>query len=235
VSYGAVYYKVITMDWNRDGEVDTSELRLTGLILAQSAMVGLAVGVFDSGVWLPAGASGDSWMNGMTYAMGALAVQMLGFYIFKMFFEQSMQQRVYQQNRQREYEMRLRGMQSDHEQRRMELELRIQEMQLQKDLAVFQNNPQAMENFLSQQNQNNIPPTVPQSGGSMSLGLDTLTQQNVTPPRNLDAVSEQAYNHAINNYVPTPEELNALANDLEKEPNVRLKKDGTPDLRYKKK
>ena len=85
------------MDWNRDGEVDTSELRLTGLILAQSAMVGLAVGVFDSGVWLPAGASGDSWMNGMTYAMGALAVQMLGFYIFKMFFEQSMQQRVYQQ------------------------------------------------------------------------------------------------------------------------------------------
>jgi hypothetical protein len=188
------------MDWNRDGEVDTSELRLTGLILAQSAMVGLAVGVFDSGVWLPAGASGDSWMNGMTYAMGALAVQMLGFYIFKMFFEQSMQQRVYQQNRQREYEMRLRGMQSDHEQRRMELELRIQEMQLQKDLAVFQNNPQALENFLSQQNPNNIPPT----------------------------------NHAINNYVPTPEELNALANDLEKESNVRLKKDGTPDLRYKK-
>ena len=68
----------------------------------------------------------------------------------------------------------------------------------------------------------------------MSLGLDTLTQQNITPPRNLDGASEQAYNHAINNYVPTPEELNALANELEREPNVRLKKDGTPDLRYKK-
>ena len=33
------------MDWNADGQVDNAELRLTGLILAQSALIGVAVGV----------------------------------------------------------------------------------------------------------------------------------------------------------------------------------------------
>ena len=61
-------------------------MKMTGLILAQSALVGVAVGVYDAGIWLPAGSAGDSWVNGMTYSMGALAVQTIAYYFFKMFF-----------------------------------------------------------------------------------------------------------------------------------------------------
>ena len=37
---------------------DTDDMKMTGLILAQSALVGIAVGVFASGLWLPAGSDG---------------------------------------------------------------------------------------------------------------------------------------------------------------------------------
>lgn len=209
------------MDWNADGEIDNSELRLTGLILAQSALIGVAVGVFDSGIWLPSGESQDSWVNGMTYSMAALAVQIVAFYLFKMFFEQSMRQRVSMQNRQKEYEMRIRGMQGDHEQRRMELQLRVQEMQLERDLAAFKQNPTGYFQ------QPTSPPELQQHStpsGAMSLGLDTLAQQpqSVVPPRNLDEIYQLA--DSLQN-MPTP--------PPDGKPTTKLKKDGTPDLRYK--
>ena len=39
----------------------SQDMKMTGLILAQSALVGVAVGVYDAGIWLPAGSAGDSW------------------------------------------------------------------------------------------------------------------------------------------------------------------------------
>ena len=195
------------MDWNRDGQVDSSELRLTGLILAQSALIGVAVGVFDSGIWLPAGQTGDSWVNGMTYSMAALAVQVLAYYLFKMFFEQGMMQRVNQQNMQRDRDMRLRSIQSEHEQRRIDMELRIQEMQLQRELAMFSQNPEAWA--ATQQASSSTSPST-SSGGAMSLGLDSLATN-------------------------IPESTTYIApRSLDENPSIPLKKDGTPDLRYKK-
>ena len=34
------------------GQESDAEIRLMGLILSQSALIGVAVGVFDSGLWL---------------------------------------------------------------------------------------------------------------------------------------------------------------------------------------
>lgn len=208
------------MDWNNDGQVDNAELRLTGLILAQSALIGVAVGVFDSGIWLPAG-DGDHIVNGMTYAMGALAVQILAYYVFKMFFEQSMKVRVNTQNLQREREIRLRSMQTEHEQRRIDMELRIQEMQLERELMAYKQNP----SLLLQETVTVPVPPKPQNT-VMSLGLDKLgnNQQEYTAPR------------VVQNPGVTTLSLNQMADDLveeEKKSKVRLKKDGTPDLRYK--
>lgn len=68
-----------------------AEIRLMGLILAQSALVGLAIGVFDAELWL---ISDTPMLNGFTYAMAAFFVQGIAYYFFKMFFEQNMQERV---------------------------------------------------------------------------------------------------------------------------------------------
>jgi hypothetical protein len=156
-----------------------------------------------------------------------------------------MKQRVYHQNRQREYDTRLRGMQSDHDQRRMELELRVQEMQLQKELALYQSNPNAFDQLVQQTAQQMTPPspkTPSSSGGAMSLGLDNITPKTnvIVPPRNLEGLTpEQVYAWAQQNEVIAgsqipSQELSQLADELSME-NLPLKKDGTPDLRYRKK
>ena len=72
-----------------------AEIRLMGLILAQSALVGLAIGLFDADMWLN---TNDPLVNGFTYAMAAFFVQGIAYYFFKMFFEQNMQERVRIQN-----------------------------------------------------------------------------------------------------------------------------------------
>ena len=66
-------------------ESNEAEIRLMGLILSQSALVGLAVGIYDSGIWL---VNDSEFVNGLTYAMGAFAVQGLAYYFFKMFFDE---------------------------------------------------------------------------------------------------------------------------------------------------
>ena len=138
-----------------------------------------------------------------------------------MFFEQSMKVRVNTQNLQREREIRLRSMQTEHEQRRIDMELRIQEMQLERELMAYKQNP----SLLMQETITVPVPPKPQNT-VMSLGLDKLgnNQQEYTAPR------------VVQNPGVTTLSLNQMADDLveeEKKSKVRLKKDGTPDLRYK--
>ena len=72
-------------------EQHDAEIRLMGLILAQSTLVGVGIGIFDSEVWLM---NDTPWLNGFTYAMGAFFVQGIAYYVFKMFFEQNLQEKT---------------------------------------------------------------------------------------------------------------------------------------------
>ena len=62
---------------------DQAEIRLMGLILTQAVTIGLAIAIFDAGIWLKLE---EPSLNGVTYAMAAFAVQGLAYYLFKMFF-----------------------------------------------------------------------------------------------------------------------------------------------------
>ena len=100
---------------------DTNEMKMTGLILSQSALVGLAVGTYSSGLWLPAGSTGDTWVNGVTYAMVALAIQTIAYYLFKMFFEQGMREKVQVAELNRTRQSQFRQQQINFDQRRADL------------------------------------------------------------------------------------------------------------------
>ena len=118
-----------------------AEIRLMGLILAQSALVGLAIGFFDADMWLN---SDDPVVNGFTYAMAAFFVQGIAYYFFKMFFEQNMQEKVRLQNIERERSFRYRNMQHQFDARRSEMEIRVQEAQLEAELRWMEANPGKM-------------------------------------------------------------------------------------------
>ena len=218
MSTSVAFNKVITMAGTQH---DNHEMRLTGLILAQSSLIGAAVGIFDAGIWLPAGTTENHWVNGMTYAMGALAVQILAYYLFKMFFEQQMQEKVRVSEMQRQRDNRYRDMQYSHDQRRQDMELRMQEMELEKEMLWMQQNPgKAFPQFMKrgEYNSSNVnglgvdynststPPQV--KSQTLSMGLDNMANQEIVTvaPRVLDN-----------------------SND-----NVRYKSDGTIDKRFKK-
>jgi hypothetical protein len=122
-------------------ETNEAEIRLMGLILSQSALVGLAVGIFDAEIWL---VNDTHLVNGLTYAMGAFAVQGLAYYFFKMFFEHNMQERARAADMERQRQTRYRGMQTEFDNRRSEMELRMQEAQMEAELRWMEANPGKM-------------------------------------------------------------------------------------------
>ena len=178
---------------------DTDDMNMTGLILAQSALVGIAVGVFSSGLWLPAGDDGKSWQSGTTYAMAALAVQTIAYYLFKMFFEQGMKEKVQIAEMQRQRQNQFKQQQFGFENRRADLELKIQEMQLENELRLLQEDP------------SRISPGITTTEGTI---INSTFNPGVIPTH--DAKSDAPMNLGVDS-------------------NVKLKKDGTPDLRYKAK
>ena len=124
---------------------DQAEIRLMGLILMQSITIGIAVGVFDSELWL---IHSDPMINAMTYAMGAFAMQGLAYYVFKMFFQQGMDEKARMTQMERDRRVKYTGMQQTFEQRRQDMELRMQQMQMEAELKWLEANPGKMPSWV---------------------------------------------------------------------------------------
>ncbi len=163
-------------------ENSDAEIRLMGLILSQSALVGLAIGIFDKDIWLN---HDDPMVNGFTYAMAAFFVQGIAYYFFKMFFEQNMQERVRIQQSERQRQTRYRSLQTNFDNRRADMELRMQEAQLERELRWMEENPGKM------------PPSWGVQGGSPSLVRQYDDNQlNKYPPKH-EAIVDKPINLGI--------------------------------------
>jgi len=158
-------------------EHDQSEIRLMGLILMQSMSIGLAVGIFDANFWIDLK---EPAINGLTYAMAAFAVQGLAYYLFKMFFQQGMDDKARMASMERERRTRYRSMEFSFDRRRQDMEMRMQEAQLESELDWMEKNPGKtppwVEQRLSSQasGYSDFVPKVPINDNNqpLSLGLD---------------------------------------------------------------
>ena len=160
---------------------DQAEIRLMGLILMQSLTIGLAVGIFDAKLWL---VHEDTMINGMTYAMGAFAVQGLSYYTFKMFFQQGMDEKAKMAQMERERRTRYSSMQTNFEQRRQDMELHMQEQQLEMELRWMEQNPGKTPPWLEGRLMANPMDTatfIPEaSKDSLDLGIDFNQKEEKT-------------------------------------------------------
>ena len=172
-------------DMGNNGQESDAEIRLMGLILAQSALVGLGIGVFDAELWL---VSETPMLNGFTYAMAAFFVQGIAYYFFKMFFEDNMQERVRSTNMEKTRQNRYRKMQTNFDSRRSDMEMRMQEAQLEAEIRWMELNPGKM------------PPSWGVQGGSQSMitSYDTTQTSQFNPGiPNHDAEVEKPINLGI--------------------------------------
>ena len=184
-----------------------AEIRLMGLILAQSTLVGVAIGIFDSEIWLK---QDSVWVNGFTYAMGAFFMQGIAYYFFKMFFEQNLQERARHGNVERQRTHQYKMMQQQFDNRRAEMEMRMQEAQLEKELRWMEANPGQMPPSWGVQG---VSPSLVSSFDKMGGGSSVFDSSRI----------------------PTHEAHVQQPLTLGVEDDVPLKKDGTPDKRYQKK
>lgn len=161
------------MEPNR--EHDQAEIRLMGLILTQAVSIGLAVGVFDAELWIDLD---DPTVNGITYAMAAFAVQGLAYYLFKMFFQQGMDERARMASQERERRNRYRSMEFTFDRRRQDMEMRMQEAQLEAELKWMEENPGKTPPWVEARmysdsfDSTDFMPASIESKEALSLGLD---------------------------------------------------------------
>ena len=157
-------------------EHDQSEIRLMGLILMQSMSIGLAVGIFNADLWIDLN---DPSVNGVTYAMAAFAVQGLAYYLFKMFFQQGMDEKARLATMERERRNRYRSMEVNFDSRRQDMEMRMQEAQLETELKWMEENPGKTPPWVQQRMTQPpssyadfMPNTTFETKEPLSLGLD---------------------------------------------------------------
>ncbi len=157
-------------------EHDQAEIRLMGLILTQAVSIGIAIGIFDAGLWLRLD---DATLNGVTYAMAAFAVQGLAYYLFKMFFQQGMDERARMANQERERRNRYRSMEFTFERRRQDMEMKMQEAQLEAELNWMEEHPGETPPWIAARMYGSgtgtadfIPSLEPTNKEPLSLGLD---------------------------------------------------------------
>ena len=171
-------------------EQDQSEIRLMGLILMQSMSIGLAVGIFDADLWIDLN---DPMVNGVTYSMAAFAVQGLAYYLFKMFFQQGMDEKARLAAMERERRNRYRSMEVNFDSRRQDMEMRMQEAQLEAELKWMEENPgktppwvqQRMTQSASSYN-DFIPKTSSEPAEPLTLGLDFSEEKKTKRSRGSD-------------------------------------------------
>ncbi len=156
-------------------EADQAEIRLMGLILTQAVSIGIAVAVFDAEYWLNLD---DPAMNGVTYAMGAFAVQGVAYYLFKMFFQQGMDERARMATQEKQRRTRYRSMEMTFDRRRQDMELKMQEAQLESELNWMEQHPGQTPPWIESRVMGSgtgtadFVPTPANQTGPLSLGFD---------------------------------------------------------------
>jgi len=170
-------------------EHDQAEIRLMGLILTQAVSIGLAVSIFDAQLWIDLD---DPATNGITYSMAAFAVQGLAYYLFKMFFQQGMDEKARMATQERERRTRYRSMELNFDSRRQDMEMKMQEVQLESELQWMERNPGQTPPWIEQRmyrapiDTSDFTPVEEPSDQPLSLGLDFEDKDTKVTSRGAD-------------------------------------------------
>tara|TARA_R110000824_G_scaffold32762_4_gene105527 strand:+ start:300 stop:836 length:537 start_codon:yes stop_codon:yes gene_type:complete len=157
---------------------NTDELRILGLISFVSILVGCSIGVFDAELWLVDHSSVRT--NTLTYTMGAFTLQGMGYFLWKMLAQDSMDQKASIANMQKNMSRQMQKQQMGFAQKQMEIEMKKQEMVFSHQLDQLNQDPEVIQYLALQkemqkaaQEAANIPDHPADKKQAMPLGAQT--------------------------------------------------------------
>ena len=118
---------------------NSDELRVMGLISFISILVGSAIAVFDARLWLY---SDSTYTNSITYTMGAFTLQGISYFLYKMMFQDNMDHRAQFARMSRERQRRMTMMQGEFQNRQLEAELRMHQLQFDRQMDMLDQHPE---------------------------------------------------------------------------------------------
>ena len=131
---------------------NADELRILGLISFVSILVGCAIGVFDAELWL---VDDSVRTNALTYTMGAFTLQGMGYFLWKMLAQDSMDQKASLANMQKTMSRQMQKQQMGFAQKQMEIEMKKQEMMFSHQLDQLEQDPEVVQYMALQQEMQN--------------------------------------------------------------------------------
>ena len=118
---------------------NSDELRVMGLISFISILVGSSIAVFDAQLWLYAD---STYTNAITYTMGAFTLQGISYFLYKMMFQDNMDHRATFARMSRERQRRMTMMQGEFQNRQLEAELRMHQLQFDRQMDMLDQHPE---------------------------------------------------------------------------------------------
>jgi len=123
---------------NNDENNDT--LRIFVLLFVNSFLIGAAVAIHKQGLWFP---DENSWFKvGGLYMMAATFVQMVSFMLYKVFFQERMEDQTYIQNLVTQSRRNMKKMNAELQKFQMSMEMESRKRQFEK---AMENQKQKME------------------------------------------------------------------------------------------
>ena len=123
---------------NNDENNDT--LRIFVLLFVNSFLIGAAVAIHKQGLWFP---EENSWFKvGGLYMMAATFVQMVSFMLYKVFFQERMEDQTYIQNLVTQSRRNMKKMNAELQKFQMSMEMESRKRQFEK---AMENQKQKME------------------------------------------------------------------------------------------
>jgi len=117
-------------------ETNADEIRVLGLITFVSLLVGAAIGVFDAELFLQV--EDDVRTNAATYAMAAFTLQGMSFVLYKLLMQENLDHKATFAKMDRDRNRRMQGMQQTMANKQMEIEMKLQEAQFQRQIEMME-------------------------------------------------------------------------------------------------
>jgi len=113
-------------------EDDSHTLRIFTLLFVNSFLIGAAVGIHQQGLWFP---EEDNWAKiGGLYMMAATFVQMVAFMVYKLFFQERLEDQSYVQNLMSQSRRNMKKINAEMQRWQLGMEMEVKKRQMSKQM-----------------------------------------------------------------------------------------------------